>query len=98
MHGLDTLHRLNEFACLPKYNHPKLHALTWAVQRLPIGGFYRAALLRSIDRYADQFIDRPNYAPEEGWDDLEALQQVTLGDMMEHQLHQLHRNRPGGRA
>jgi hypothetical protein len=83
MHGLDTLGRLNEFACLQKYNHPKLHALTYTVQRLPIGGLYRAALLWSIDRYADQLIERPLYRPDEGWDDLEALQQVTLGDMME---------------
>ncbi len=83
MHDLDTLHRLNEFACLPKYNHPKLYALTYVVQHLPIGGMYRAALLRSIDRYGGQFIERPQYAPDEGWDDLEALQQVTLGDMME---------------
>ncbi len=29
---------------------------------------------------------RPHYRPEEGWDDLEALQQVTLGDMMEERL------------
>ncbi|MCX7166635.1 MAG: hypothetical protein NTV11_10220 [Rhodocyclales bacterium] len=83
MHGPDTLSRLNELACLPKYNHPKLHALVHAVQRLPIDGLYRAALLRSIDRYADQIIERPQYTPEEGWDDLEALQQVTLGDMVE---------------
>jgi hypothetical protein len=86
MHSLCTLSRLNEFACRPRYNHPKLHALTYSVQRLPIGGLYRAALLRSIDRYADQFIERPTRPPEEAWDDLEALQQVTLGDMMEASL------------
>lgn len=86
MHSLHTLGRLNEFACLPKYNHPKLHALTFTVQRLPVGGFYRAALLRSIDRYADQIIARPTRPREEAWDDLEALQQVTLGDMMEASL------------
>ena len=93
MHGLDTLHRLNEFACMPKYNHPKLHALTYTVQRLPIGGFYRAALLRSIDRYADQIIDRTDLQSEEAWDDLEALQQVTLGDMMEASLMAHHHGR-----
>lgn len=96
MHGLDTLGRLNEFACLPKCNHPKLHALAYAVQRLPIGDLYRAALLRSIDRYADQIIERPQYKPEEGWDDLEALQQVTLGDMMEASMYRAHA-RKGGR-
>ena len=96
MHGLTTLNRLNEFACLPKYNHPKLHALAYTVQRLPIGGFYRAALLRSIDRYADQLIARPACKPDEGWDDLEALQQVTPGDMMELSYRATIRN--GGRG
>jgi hypothetical protein len=47
---------------------------------------YRAALHRSLGRYADQLVSRPRYRPEEGWDDLEALQQVTLGDMMEERL------------
>lgn len=83
MHSLQTLTRLNEFACLPKRNHPRLHALAYTVQRLPIGGFYRAALHTSIDRYADQIVERPQ---DMGWDDLAALQQVTLGDMMEFAL------------
>ncbi len=94
MHSLQTINRLNEFACLPKLNHPRLYALTYTVQRLPIGGFYRAALFRSIDRYADQIIERQ---PDEGWDDLEALQQVTLGDMMEASMQaqfQSRRERP----
>lgn len=90
MHSLQTLSRLNEFACLPKRNHPKVHALAYAVQRLPVDGFYRAALLRSIDRYADQIIERPTLPPEEAWDDLEALQQVTLGDMIEAALRARH--------
>jgi hypothetical protein len=81
MHSLETLGRMNEFACLPTFNHPRLNDLNYAVRRLPIGGLYRAALLRSIDRYADQFIDRPDYAPDEGWDDLEALQQVTASSV-----------------
>jgi hypothetical protein len=94
MHSLQTLNRLNEFACLTKLNHPRLHELTYTVQRLPIGGFYRSALLRSIDRYADQIVERPQ---DEGWDDLEALQQVTLGDMMEASMQaqfQSRRERP----
>lgn len=90
MHSLQTLSRLNEFACLPQRNDPRVHALAYAVQRLPVGGFYRAALLRSIDRYADQIIERPTLPPEEAWDDLEALQQVTLGDMIEAALRARH--------
>lgn len=83
MHSLETLTLRNEFACLPKLNHPRLNALTYTVQRLPVGGVYRAALLRSVDRYAEQIIERQ---PDEDWDDLEALQQVTLGDIMEASL------------
>jgi tripartite-type tricarboxylate transporter receptor subunit TctC len=45
--------------------------------------------LASIDTYRDQILARPHYAPDEGWDDLEALQQVTLGDRMERELHKL---------
>ena len=83
MHSLQTLTRLNEFACLPRCQHSRLSALAYTVQRLPIGNYYRAALLTSIDRYAGQITERQ---PDEGWDDLEALQQVTLGDMMEFAL------------
>lgn len=93
MHSLQTLSRLNEFACLPHYDHPRLHKLIYTVQRLSIGGFYRAALLRSIDRYADQIVERPAISPEGAWDDLEAVQQVTLGDMMEASLMASHHER-----
>lgn len=50
---------------------------------------YRAALHRSLGRYVGQLVSRPHYRPEEGWDDLEALQQVTLGDIMEERLQEL---------
>ena len=45
MHSLETMAHLNEMACIPKIENPKLHELAYIVQRLrPIGGFYRAAL------------------------------------------------------
>lgn len=91
MHSLEILERMNGLACCPRVNHSRLHALVWTVQRLPVGGIYRANLLRSIDRYGDQIISRPCYKPEDGWDDLEALQQVTLADMMEATLQHLFR-------
>ena len=47
---------------------------------------YRALLLQSIDTLREQILERPLYARDEGWDDLEALQQVTLGEMMERDL------------
>ena len=66
--------------------HPRLALLRSEVLGLPVGEPYRAALLASIDTYRDQILSRPVYAPHEGWDDLEALQQVTLGDAMERTL------------
>ena len=66
--------------------HPRLALLRDQVLSLPVDPHYRAALLASIDTYRDQFLSRPVHAPHEGWDDLEALQQVTLGDMMERNL------------
>lgn len=95
MHGLETTRRLNREACEgrppqnPLRHHPRIQALRVIVNQLPVDGMYRAALHRSLGRYADQFINRPHYKPEEGWDDLEALQQVTLGDMMEERLREL---------
>ena len=92
MHGFETLLRLNREACEgkppqnPLRHHPRIHALRVIVSQLPVDGMYRAALHRSLGRYADQLVCRPHYGPEEGWDDLEALQQVTLGDMMEESL------------
>jgi hypothetical protein len=87
MHGLETIRRLNRDACegrppkCPLRHHPRIQALRETVNRLPVDAMYRAALHRSLGRYADQFICRPHYRPEEGWDDLEALQQVALGDV-----------------
>lgn len=63
--------------------HPRIALLRSQVRSLPVDEHYRAALLQSIDTYRDQILARPRYAPHEGWDDLEALQQVTLGDAME---------------
>ncbi len=100
MHALDTLRRLNAqvgHSETPEQrlrHHPRIIALRHHVARVPVDEDYRRWLYRSIHRYADQIIERPTYAPEDGWDDLEALQQVTLGDMMEHAMTQrFERNR-----
>lgn len=68
--------------------HSRLALLRSQVLTLPVDEQYRAALLASIDTYRDQILARPHYAHDEGWDDLEALQQVTLGDLMERALHE----------
>lgn len=92
MHGLETLLRLNREVCEgkplqnPLRHHPRIQELRVIVNQLSVDGRYRAALHRSLGRYADQIISRPHHRPEEGWDDLEALQQATLGDLMEERL------------
>lgn len=65
----------------------RLDDLRDEVKRLPVDENYRAALLASVERYRDQIIARPEHGA--GWDDLEALQQVTLGDEMEAYLRSL---------
>ena len=95
MHGLETLMRLNREVGEPELpgrrlrHHPRIAALRLDVARLPVDEHYRRWLYRSLNLYADQVVDRPLYARDEGWDDLEALQQVTLGDMMESSLSAL---------
>lgn len=95
MHGLETLMRLNREIGQPELPgrrlrcHPRIAQLRTDVARLPVDEHYRRWLYRSLNLYADQVVDRPLYKPDEGWDDLEALQQVTLGDMMEHSMRSL---------
>jgi hypothetical protein len=104
MHGLETLKRLNAEFGQPEppgkrlRRHPRIAMLRLYVAGLPVDDDYRRWLYRSINLYADQIVERPEYAPEEGWDDLEALQQVTLGDMNEHHLHQMFRDHQSGCA
>lgn len=62
-------------------DHPQIVLLRNNVLDLPVDNAYKAQLLNSIERYRDHIINRPAYAPDEGWDDLEAIQQVTLDDM-----------------
>ena len=95
MHGLELILRCNaEGRPVP---HPlRLHPRIWALRRsilgMAVSSEYRARLYHCLYRYADQFIARPRYAIGAGWDDLEALQQVTLGDWGEESLmHQLRR-------
>jgi hypothetical protein len=91
MHGLETLVRLNREFGQPELpgrrlrHHPRIAKLRIDVTCLPIDENYRRWLRHSLNLYADQIINRPLYEKDE-WDDLEALQQVTLGDMMEASL------------
>jgi hypothetical protein len=92
MHGLEIIIRLNRERGQPKYpgtrlrHHPRIAQLRSDVAGLPIDEEYRRWVQNSLDLYADHIINRPLYKPEDGWDDLEALQQIALGDMMEASL------------
>ena len=69
--------------------HSRIVRLRQQVAALPVDQEYRRRLLQSIGLYADHIVARPVYAPDEGWDDLEALQQVTLSDWTEMLLLQM---------
>lgn len=53
------------------------------VLNLPIPADYAFQLLNSIEIYRDQILARPVFEGADIWDDLEALQQVTLSDTRE---------------
>ena len=59
------------------------------VLNLPLTAEYAFQLLSSIDKYRDQILERPVFEKPDLWDDLEALQQVTLGDIMEERLKEV---------
>ena len=59
------------------------------VLALAVDEQHLSAVLAAIDAYREQILERPRDAHDEGWDDLEALQQVTLGDRMERELQRL---------
>lgn len=87
MHALATLIRLNSDSNPhPLYWHPRIAALRQSLNRLPVGDEYRQRLRKALYQYADQIVERPFYKPNEGWDDLEALQQVALGDWFEESI------------
>lgn len=64
-------------------DHPRIVLLQTEVKGLPVDEEYKNELLRSIGLYRYQILERPENSANEGWDDLEALQQATLGDMNE---------------
>lgn len=66
--------------------HPRLTKLKEDVYSLPVDSEYKRALLEAIISYGDEIINRPKNSSDKGYDDLEALQQVTLGNRMEQLL------------
>ncbi len=91
MYSLEVIKRINAIdqPALPPYElrfHPRIVELARNINDLPVDQEYRRWLRHSLWHYADQIIARPEYQPGEGWDNLEALQQVALGDWNEAML------------
>jgi hypothetical protein len=92
MHGLELITRINSATKRkphPLRMHPRIYALRRSIRGMAVSSEYVSRLYAALYKYADQFVERPHYKPEEGWDDLEALQQVTLGDWMEESIRRL---------
>jgi hypothetical protein len=89
MHGLELITRINseiQRSPHPLRMHPRIYALRRSIRGMAVQSEYVSRLYAALYKYADQIIDRPQYAHSEGWDDLEVLQQVTLGDWMEESI------------
>lgn len=71
--------------------HPIILDLRRTVNALPVDSDYRRWLRYTLWQNAAWFIDRIEPPQEEGWDNLEALQQAALGSMMEASLQAMHR-------
>ena len=85
MHCLEIIIRLNSETQRTPHMlrmHPRIYALRQGIRGMAVQGEYVSRLYAALYKYADQFIDLLHYKPAGGWDDLEALQQVTLSDMM----------------
>lgn len=68
----------------------RIKLLRRQVSALPVAEDYKAKLLHSIDIYQDQILARPEVSIDDGWNDLDAIQQVTLGDMVEDWFYRQH--------
>jgi hypothetical protein len=64
-------------------DHPRIVLLRSEVHDLPVDEKYKKELLHSIELYRDQILGFPENTFDGGWDDLESLQQITLGDTLE---------------
>lgn len=89
MHSLEHITRINSGIKRephPLRLHPRIYALRKRIRGMAVSSEYVSRLYASLYRYADQIIEVPEYQPHEGWSDVEALQQVTLGDWVEESI------------
>ena len=64
----------------------RINHLRYMVEDLEVDEEYRQELMSAIDRYRAQILERPDIPENDGWDDLEAIQQVVLAERMERSL------------
>lgn len=91
MHSLETILNINAVRQPepPAYElrlHPKICALRREIDSLSVSNEYRRWLGYALWRYANQLIEREEPQPHDGWSNLEALQQVAIGDRFEAAL------------
>lgn len=89
MHGLEIITRSNSVnppQPHPLRLHPRIYALRRSIQGMAVSSEYVSRLYAALYKYADQIVEHPCCAHAEGWNDLEALQQVTLGNWMEESI------------
>jgi hypothetical protein len=67
-------------------DHPRLIKLKQDVYSLPVDSEYKRALLESISLFGDDILKSPENSPNQGFDDLENIQQITLARRMEDLL------------
>lgn len=95
MYSLEIINRINaeEQAPKPAYElrfHPRIVSITRFINELPVGNEYRRWLRRSVWKYANQILARPEATAPEEMDDFELIQQVSLGDWNEANLQALY--------
>lgn len=92
MFSLEILRRINaaDLQPAPHYDlrfHPRIVAVTRIVNQLPVDKEYRRWLRHSLWKYAADLLARPEATTPEEMDDLELIQQVSLSDRNEANLH-----------
>jgi hypothetical protein len=66
--------------------HPRIVEVTPFINELPVGNEYRRWFRRSLWKYADQVLARPESTTTEEMADFGLIQQVSLGDWNETML------------
>lgn len=77
---------VNELIENSNEDHPRLIKLKQDVYSLPVDSEYKRALLESISLFGDDILKSPENSPNQGFDDLENIQQITLARRVEDLL------------